>query len=164
MSISTLATTLTDVANALIDTDLPVPAYGAISDLPSTGPVPPHTRRNLAHIDCYLNDIISVVQGGPERQHQVFNRKVCTLKCLFPSLPRESKDSVSVKKLLAGEGGWTCFREVLGWIIETKAGTVALQEHKLQELQDLLEILTAQRRMGIKKSSSSWWGSSSPYT
>ena len=108
-----LSTTLTDVANALIDTDLPVPAYGAISDLPSTGPVPPHTRRTLAHIDCYLNDIISAVQGGPERQHQVFNRKVCALKCLFPSLPGRSKDSVSDKKLLTVEGGWTCAKEVL---------------------------------------------------
>ena len=29
------------VANALVDTDLPVPSYGAISDIPATGLVPP---------------------------------------------------------------------------------------------------------------------------
>ena len=33
--------TLTDVANALIDADLPVPAYGSISALPATEPPPP---------------------------------------------------------------------------------------------------------------------------
>ena len=33
--------TLTDVANALVDADLPVPAYGAISALPATEPPPP---------------------------------------------------------------------------------------------------------------------------
>ena len=35
--------TLTDVANALVDSELPVPSYGAISEITSTGPGPPHT-------------------------------------------------------------------------------------------------------------------------
>ena len=54
---------------------------------------------------------------------------------------------MSVKKLLAGEGDWECVKEVLGWIIYTEAGTVALPERKLQELRDLLEIPTTQWRM-----------------
>ena len=33
--------TLTDVANTLVDTDLPVPAYGEISALLATEPPPP---------------------------------------------------------------------------------------------------------------------------
>ena len=41
-------------------------------------------------------------------------------------LPGEAKDLVSVKKLLAGEGDWECVKEVLGWIIDTKAEMVAL--------------------------------------
>ena len=37
--------TLTDVANALVDTDLPVPSYGDISQIPATSPPPPpHTH------------------------------------------------------------------------------------------------------------------------
>ena len=59
---------------------------------------------------------------------------MCALKRLFPSLPGESKDLVSVKKIQVGEGGWTCAKDVLGWIIDTEAGTVALPERKLQEL------------------------------
>ena len=91
---------LTDVSNALLDTDLPFLAYKAISDLPSMEPVPPHTRRSLTHIDCYMDDVISAVHVRTERRHQVFDRILCALKWLFPSIPGEAKDSVIVKKLL----------------------------------------------------------------
>ena len=56
--------TMTDVANALVDSELPVPSYGEISEIPSTGPGTPHTPESLTHIDCYMDDVISVVQGG----------------------------------------------------------------------------------------------------
>ena len=118
--------TLTDVANALVNSELPVLSYGAISEIPSTGPGPPHTPESLNHRDCYMDDVISVVQGGPDRQHRVFDGTVRALKWLFPSLPGELKDSVSVKKLVAGEGDWTCVKEVLGLIPDTEAGTVTL--------------------------------------
>ena len=91
--------TLTDVANALVNSELPVPSYGAISEIPATGPGPPHTPESLTHIYCYMGDVFSVVQGGPYGQHQVFDGTVCALKWLFPSFPVDLKDSVSVKKL-----------------------------------------------------------------
>ena len=118
--------TLTDVANALVDSEIPVPSYKAISDIPSIDPGPPQTPESLTHIDCYMDDVISVVQGGPDRQHRVFDDTVCAIKWLFPSLPGELKDSVSVQKLVAGEGDWTCVKEVLGWILDTEAGTFTL--------------------------------------
>ena len=111
--------TLTDVANALVDSEIPVPSYGVISEIPSTGPGPPHTQESLTHIDCCMDGIVSVVQGGVDRQHRVFDGTVRALKWLFSSLPRELKDLVSVKKLVAGEGDWTCVKEVLGWILDT---------------------------------------------
>ena len=126
--------TLTDVANALVDTDLPVPAYQAISDLLPTGPGPPHTCISLIHIDCYMDNVISAVQGDLEKQHQVFDSTVCAIKWLLPSLPGESKDSVSVKKLLAEERCWTCIKDIIRWIIDMKSVTVALPERKLQKL------------------------------
>ena len=55
---------------------------------------------------------------------------------------------MSVKKLLAGEGGWTCVKEVLGWILDTKAGIVTFPERKLEELLTLVDIPIKQRRMG----------------
>ena len=95
-----------------------------------------------------MGDFISAVQGGPDRQHQVFDGTVCAVKWLFPSLPGELKDSVSVKKLVAGEGDWTCVKEVLGWILDTEAGTFTLPERKLEELLTLVGIPATQRRMG----------------
>ena len=59
--------TLTAMANDLVDTDLPVPSYGAISEIPETGPGPPHTPESLTHIYCYMDDVISAVQEGQYR-------------------------------------------------------------------------------------------------
>ena len=61
--------TLTDMANALVDTHLPVPSYGAISEITATRPGAPHTPESLTHIDCYIDDLISAVQEVPDRQH-----------------------------------------------------------------------------------------------
>ena len=54
----TFSEMLIDVANALVNTDLPVSSYGAISEIPATGPGAPHTPESLTHIDCYMDDII----------------------------------------------------------------------------------------------------------
>ena len=64
-----LLETLTDVANTLVEADLPVPSYGAIYALPATEQGPPYTLESLSHIYCYMDDIISAVQGGAEQQH-----------------------------------------------------------------------------------------------
>ena len=51
-----------------------------------------------------------------------------------------AKESVSVKKLLAREGYWTCVKKVLGWILDTEAGTITLPERNLEELLTLVDI------------------------
>ena len=109
----TFLETLIDVDNALLNTYPPVLSYGTIFDIPATVPGPLHTPESLTHINFYMDDVISVVQKGPYLQHRVFDGTVRALKWLFLSLPGELKDSTSVKKLVAGEGGWTCVKEVL---------------------------------------------------
>ena len=79
----TFSETLTDVANALVDTDLPLPSYGAISEIPSTvppPPSPPNTNESLTHMYCYIDNVISAVQVGPDIQHRVFGGTVRALK------------------------------------------------------------------------------------
>ena len=93
--------TLTHVANALVHTLLPVPR--PFGSAPKTPP-PPCTLESLTNIYFYTDDMIKAVQGGPDRQRQFFDGPVPSLKWLFPSLPRETKDSVSAKKLKVGEG------------------------------------------------------------
>ena len=63
---------------------------------------------------------------------------------------RALKCSVSFKNLLEGEGDWTCVKEVLGRIVDTKAGIFYLPERKLQDLRGLQAIPTTQRQMGGK--------------
>ena len=79
-----------------------------------TVPAPLHAQEGLTHIDFYMDDIISTVKGGLERQHRLFDGTVCALKWLFLYLPGNIKDWSSVENLLAGEGEWTCVEEVLG--------------------------------------------------
>ena len=143
--------TLTDVATALVHTLLPVPAYGAISEIPETGPGPTHTIHSLTHINCYMDGVITAVQRGPDRKREFFDGTVRALKWPFPSLPGKTKDSVSVNKLMAGEGDWTCKKEVLGWRIDTEAGTVDFPERKHLVLLQLLAIPTTQCQMGRKE-------------
>ena len=57
---------------------------------------------------------------------------------------------MSVKKIVAGEGDWTCVKDVLGWILDTEAGTVTFLERKLEELLILVDIPATHCRMGRK--------------
>ena len=141
---------VTDVANSLVNTDLPVPSYDAISKIPATGPGTPHTLDSLTHTNCYMDDVISVVQGGPDCQHRVFEGIECTLKWLFLLSPGELKNLVSMKKIVAVEGDQTYIKEVLVWILGTEAGTATLPEMKIKEIFTLLDIPYTQRRMGRK--------------
>ena len=83
--------TLTDVANALVHTSLPVPAYGAISEIPETGLGPPHITNSLTHINCYMNYVITAVQGGAHQKRKVFDGTVRAQKWIFPSLPEKPR-------------------------------------------------------------------------
>ena len=52
---------------------------------------------------------------------------------------------------MAGEGDWTCMKDVLGWLIYTEAGMVDLLERKNLELLKLLSIPATKRRMVRKE-------------
>ena len=65
----TFSEIFTDVANTLVDTDLLVPSYGAIFDIPVTRPGPPHTPESFTQIYCYMDDVVSAVQSDPNHQH-----------------------------------------------------------------------------------------------
>ena len=55
-----------------------------------------------------------------------------------------------MEQIVAGEGEWTCVKEVLGCILDTEAGTVTLPERKTEEILTLVDIPATQRRMGRK--------------
>ena len=53
-----------------------------------------------------------------------------------------------MEQIVAGEGEWTCVKEVLGCILDTEAGTVTLPERKTEEILTLVDIPATQQRMG----------------
>ena len=57
---------------------------------------------------------------------------------------------MSVKNVVAGEGLWACVKEVLGWILDTEAGTVTLTERNLEEVLILVDLPATLSRMGRK--------------
>ena len=81
---------------------------------------------------------------GADRQYEVLDGTVRALKWIFPYLPGKTKYFVSVKKLMTGEGYWTCVKEVLGWLIYMEAVTVAFPDFKHREILQLLSILEKQ--------------------
>ena len=76
-----------DVSSDLVRTLLPVPEYRTMVNIPETGMVPPHTLDSLTHIDCYMDDVITAVQGVPEQQRQVFMALFGTLIVSSHPLP-----------------------------------------------------------------------------
>ena len=87
-----LLETIMDGANAIVNISLLLPRYGTITNNTKTGSDLPHTLEILTHIDWYMDDIITAVQGWPKRQRQVFDVNIKSFKWLLLSLPGKEKD------------------------------------------------------------------------
>ena len=66
-----------------------------------------------------MDDLLSATQGDRTQQQRVYELTLRALKEIFPSLPAETKDSVSLKKALQGDGNWTTTKEILVWTVDT---------------------------------------------
>lgn len=129
--------------------------------LPHTTPVPhasghrPRYRRPLAYADVYVDDFIALVQGPPPRRRQAMRVLLHTLDEIFrplePSDDRHRQEPASVKKLNKGDAGWSTRKVVLGWLIDTVAGTIALPTHRYERLIEILgTIRPDMKRAGVK--------------
>ena len=100
---------LMDMSNSIVGMLLPVTWYVAITKILKTGPGLPLTLDSLTHIHYYVDNSIMTVQDGKKRQCQVLKGSVWYLKLIFPFLPINAKESVSIKNMLCvcrgGQGG-----------------------------------------------------------
>ena len=86
-------------------------------------------RGPIAHIDVFVDDFISIAQGS---WHQCQNVRWCIMHAVDDifsqpdSMTVKHKEAVSEKKLLKGEGGWSQWKEILGWILDTSRGALEL--------------------------------------
>ena len=108
---------LTDVANALVDTDLPVPAYGAISALPATEPGPPHSSLSLTHIDCYMDDVIGAVQGGAERNTESLTAQSVLSSGFSPRYPGKPMTECRSRSFWPGKETGSASRKSSGGLL-----------------------------------------------
>ena len=144
--------TAADLANSYIrDPTTPWSPYGPTRDVYSTTPSPPASSDRLQKVEVYMDDFMGMTQGGSAQQERVTELLLRAIKEIFPSVPDEFKDSISLKKALQGGGSWLPVKEILGWILDTHRGTLQLPEKHRLELTDLLQIPASQRRIPMDK-------------
>ena len=150
-----LIETVTDLTNVLIQSNWRPPAHRLdkiANTLPSTsrpparpGQPPRIRHRNkgpLGVADCYVDDFVLLAQGGRKRRRRL--RRIlfhCVNGAFRPPDADDDKwkkDPNSLKKLLKGDGALLTTKIILGWLIDTVAGTIKLPPHRLERLHKLL--------------------------
>ena len=61
------------------------------------------------------------------------------------------KEAVSEKKMNKGDGGWSQWKEILGWILDTHTGTMELTEWKKEHVIQIFNELRDKKCIRVKK-------------
>ena len=77
-----------------------------------------------------MDDLLSATQGDRTQQQRVSELTLQAIKEIFSSLPNKTKDSVSLKKALQGDGDWKTTKEILGWMVSTEDGSLRLSPRR----------------------------------
>ena len=87
------------------------------------GHIPEEQRSaEKSNVDVYLDDFISVIQGGLRERRQMLRHLFHQIEWGKP--PNEEantncKDPISLKKLVQGDGKWSTWKTVLVWDLDT---------------------------------------------
>ena len=98
-----------------------------------------------------MNDLNCLAQGSPEQQHRVTKMVLHGIKDIFPSLPSEIKDYVSLKKDQEGDWNWDVQKDILGCILDSEKGIFQLPSLRLKELKALLAISPSRSLIAFPK-------------
>jgi hypothetical protein len=115
---------------------------------------PPHQGRPVGYADVFVDDEILVGQGTPARLNKLRRILLHVNDLVFR--PNDDGDSavrrepMSLSKLAKGDGCWSTYKQVLGWIIDTIAGTVELPPHRKERLLEILSTVRGRHRIGLK--------------
>ena len=107
----------------------------------------------LAHVNVFIDDFIGLAQGSKRRCQNVW-------QCILHAVDRvfseqtpntlQQKEAVSERKLAKGDGGWSRWKEVLRWNLDTERGTLELTAHRKDRIRDIFQSLRGQNRIGVK--------------
>ena len=97
-----------------------------------------------------MDNLIWASPGGTAQQQRVLELTLCALKEILPSITGEIKDSASLKKGLAGYWEWKKTKEILGWVVDKKKGTLWLSTKLKAYLLSLLNAPHTRQLMAVK--------------
>ena len=127
-------------------------AYSRTSAYTSPG----YRRPPVQSTDVYMDDFIQVMQGSRRRLQAYRRRLFNAIHDVFRPLSETDrpgrKDPISLKKLLKGDAAWSTRKVILGWDVDTVAGTIHLTPRRAERLHDILRsVLPDQKRVSTKK-------------
>ena len=106
-------------------------------------------RRPLAHADVYVDDFLLTAQTKRLRSRLMRHALTAIDQVLRPvdaRDPAHRKEPTSVKKLLQGDAAWSTQKRMLGWDIDTVRGTLALPQHRIDRLLEILDRVQPPRK------------------
>lgn len=110
----------------------------------------------LQYVDVFVDDFMALSQGSASDTSYVRRVLLHSIDAVFrPLKPGDHPgriEPVSIKKLHKGDGSWATTKIVLGWLVDTIAQTVALPQHRVDRLFEILDsIPSSQKRTSVKK-------------
>ncbi len=111
-------------------------------------------HKPLAYSDVYMDDFLGLAQSSTATQTQqaIFN----SIDAIFRAnpLPNEApnrKAIISQSKLATGDGTWSTWKVILGWLLDTSDKTLRLPLHKADRLVTIMQTFLPLRRTSRRK-------------
>ena len=155
---------LDDLAHKIIPTSVinqrkRDPTSFALSAPTLRDPSLPNTSELLTYVDVFVDvfvdDFLALVQGV-KKKRRVRRILMESVDDIFRPLQNSDNkfrtEPISIKKLLKGDCSWSTCKTILGWVINTVAGTIELPPHRVERLGEILSsIPRSQKRISEKK-------------
>jgi hypothetical protein len=152
--------TIADIANTRLSSDQPLlehpleqpsqnhPTIQQAAFAPTIlhPPMSSHTNLAMALVNVYMDDFIAVAQ--PARKHNTLRCLLHSISDVFRTSPHPNdkpsrKQIISESKLSKRDGAWSTRKNILGWDVDTAAGTLCLPQHKALRLIELIQTFQA---------------------
>ena len=107
----------------------------------------------LAYVDVFVDDHVALAQGSSARLCRVRRVVLHTIdSVLRPNDEHDShrREPISTKKLKKMDGAWDTKKVVLGWLLDTVAGTITLPEHRQERLHRIIEQVRGRKRVSTR--------------
>lgn len=112
------------------------------SAYPNVGDIPPDRLSFLKYyLGVFVDDFISL--AIPRNQADLDHVASAILHGIHDVFPPndmdDNEDPISLKKLLKGDGAWDIVKEILGWVFDGDAKTIALAPDKVEDRLSLVD-------------------------